>query len=623
MAFAGIVAVDGGPLHHGWQDAWPEALRRRGWPGRLRTTSSAVFLEWSTTQAAPGTFAGLPTVHADNDERLVACDARIDVPACAPGCIGDLLTAQIDAAAGGASFDIVGEFAVASWNPSSRELALACDATGCSPVYVARLGACVAFSTDLPILLALPGVSRRLDPVRLANQVLAGGLPRVGTTCYFDVRQVPAGCQWRFGAGTVDSTPSSLVRRASTRPFDPREGDAPVQLRRLLEEAVHGRIDERVVAVHLSGGLDSSTIACLAARHLRLKGRRLIALCAVLPPGLQGPETDERQHIDAVLAQEDNIDPVWVSASPAQAEVFGALPRWFDALGCPPANNSTHGLDLLGSVGRAHGVEVVLNGFGGDLFASADAHGTVLALARRAQFRRAWNDLAARQRLQGWRQAVRRELVSPLRTRFGRREPPLDDAIVRQDVLEGLRAGVGLRVNAAWQRLAALEPQAVMREIFKPGNLEYPTSNMVRFLSRAHGQDLRLPLLDLRIVDFMQRVPLHDLRWGGLPRGLFRQAIAGIVPESVRLRRDKGPAFDPAVMSRIAASRNGLQAWADDATRPCWQFLNRERFLAALAQVRPAARQHWRPDAFSAVLVGGSMGRFIDWHAGRETAGWE
>jgi len=623
MAFAGVVAVEGSPLPDDWQAAWPRALRRRGWSARLRTTSSAVFLEWPTTQAASGTAGTLACTPADDRERLVACDARIDVPACAPGGAAGLLTARLDAASAGASFDVAGEFAIATWNPASRELALGCDATGCNPVYVARYGACIAFSTDLPMLLALPGLSRRLDPVRLADLVLASGVRPAGATCYVDVRQVPAGCQWRLGPGTLDRAPSVLVRRASVQPFDPHAGPAPMQLRRLLEEAVHGRIDERVVAVHLSGGLDSSAIACLAARRLRREGRRLIALCAVLPPGQPGPETDERRHIEAVLAQEDNIDPVWVSAAPAQADVFSALPRWFDALGCPPANNSTHGLDLLGSVGRAHGVEVVLNGFGGDLFASADVHGTVLALARRAQFRRAWNDLAARRRLQGWRQAIRREIVSPLRARVARREPPLADAIVRQDVLEGLRASVGLRVNAAWQRLAGLEPQAVMQEIFKPGNLEYPTSNMVRFLSRAHGQDMRLPLLDLRIVDFMQQVPLHDLRWGGQPRGLFRQAIAGIVPESVRLRRDKGPAFDPAVMSRIAASRDALQAWAEDRSRPCWQFLNQERFLAALVQVRPAARQHWRQDAFSAVLAGGSLGRFIDWHAGREAAGWD
>ena len=623
MAFAGVVALEGGPLHDGWQDAWPAALRRRGWPGRLRTSSSAVFLEWSTTQVAPGAIAGLPTVHADDGERLAACDARIDAPACMSGSAADLLTAQLDAALAGASFDVVGEFAIASWNPSSRQLALACDATGCSPVYVVRFGACVAFSTDLPMLLALPGLSHRLDPVRLADQLLAAGVTPLGATCYVDVRQVPAGCQWRLGAGAVDSAPSVLHRRASTQTFDKRDGDAPTQLRRLIEEAVHGRIDERVVAVHLSGGLDSSAIACLAARRLRLQGRRLIALCAVLPPGMQGPENDERQHIEAVLAQEDNIDPVWVSAPPEQADVFGALPRWFEALGCPPLNNSTHALDLLGSVARAHGVEVVLNGFGGDLFASADVTGTVLALARRAQWRRAWNDLAARRRRHGWRLTIRRELVAPLRARLGLRAPSVADAIVRQDVLEGLRASVGLRANAGWERLAAMEPQAAMNELFKPGNLEYPTSNMVRFLSRAHGQDMLLPLLDLRIIDFMQRVPLHDLSWGNLSRGLFRQAIAGIVPESVRLRRDKGPAFDPAVMSRIAASRDELQAWADDTTRPCWQFLDRERFLAALVQVRPAARQHWRPDAFTAVLMGGSMGKFIDWHAGRETTGWD
>jgi asparagine synthase (glutamine-hydrolysing) len=625
MAFAGLVALEGAPLHAGWRDAWPAALRRRGWVARLRTTATAVFLDWSTADAgadADEITAPCPRPEfPGDDEPIVACDARIDAPAMSPGGAAELLTAQLDATQAGASFEVLGEFALARWNPSTRQLLLACDAVGCSPLYVTRYGGCTAFSTDLPMLLALPGLSRRLDTVRLVDQLLATGATPVGSTCYVDIRQVPSGTQWRLDAG--DSAPSPLVRRRPAAQFVKGRDDAAATLRALIEEAVHCRLDDRVVAVHLSGGLDSSTIACLTAQRLRRQGRRLLALCSVLPAGIQGPENDERQHIEAVLAQEDNIDPVWVSAPPEQADIFGALPQWLDALGCPPLNNATHPLALLGAAGRAHGVEVVLNGFGGDLFASSDGTGSVLALLRRGQWLRAWNDLATQRRSRGWRQAIRRELLAPVRARISPHAPPLSGAIVRQDVLEALQSGRKFRIDGARQRVSAMGPQEAMCEFVRPGNLDYPTSNMVQFLSRAHGQEMRLPLLDLRIVEFMQRVPVHELQRGGVPRGLFRSAVAGIVPESIRLRPDKGPAFDPAVMSRIAASRDDLQAWANDEGRPCWQFLNRERFLAALAQVRPAARQDWRADTFSAVLMGGSLGKFIDWHAGREATQWD
>ncbi len=57
------------------------------------------------------------------------------------------------------------------------------------------------------------------------------------------------------------------------------------------------------IAVHLSGGLDSATIACIAAQRLKQQGRRLLALCSVLPTDHVGPESDERHFIEAVLDQ--------------------------------------------------------------------------------------------------------------------------------------------------------------------------------------------------------------------------------------------------------------------------------------------------------------------------------
>ena len=64
----------------------------------------------------------------------------------------------------------------------------------------------------------------------------------------------------------------------------------------------------------LSGGLDSSAVACIAARELRKQGQRLTAVCSVLPEDHSGPEVDEREYIEYVRSQEDNIDLAHVLA---------------------------------------------------------------------------------------------------------------------------------------------------------------------------------------------------------------------------------------------------------------------------------------------------------------------
>ena len=92
-------------------------------------------------------------------------------------------------------------------------------------------------------------------------------------------------------------------------------------------------------------------------------------------------------------------------------------------------------------------------------------------------------------------------------------------------------------------------------------------------------------------------------------------SLRGILPEAIRMRRDKGGAFDPGIMSRIVAGRAALSAWAStDRDRPCWRYIDRSRYLAALAEVSSAPRAQWRQDTFNIVLMGGLIARFIDWH---------
>jgi asparagine synthase (glutamine-hydrolysing) len=413
--------------------------------------------------------------------------------------------------------------------------------------------------------------------------------------------------------------------RLTQKPYwSPREGpgitlagvDYAQELRRRLTAAVECRLrGGKRVAVHLSGGLDSSTVACLAARCLKRDGRRLLALCSLLPREHQGPESDERAYIEAVLAQEENIAPVWVR-TPVGMEPFGALTRWFDVLAQPSYSNVTHIEEQLGETGRAHGVDVVLSGFGGDLFASIPGQNAIRELLRAGRWGAALSTLGALHREQGasWPRLLRREILSPLLPSGLRPGQPAGacagsahpDLLKHRDARPKRTSAPPLGICSPWE---------MMRFVLAPGHIERPLAAYTQVFACEFAQEIRFPLLDSRVIEWMLDMPAVQFQLGGWPRSLMRRAMAGILPESIRLRREKGGAFDPAITSRFVAARAGLVRWAEETRdRRCWRYVDRERFLKTLQAVQAAPRGEWRQEFFRIVLSGGIIARFIEWH---------
>ncbi len=504
------------------------------------------------------------------------------------------------------------DVARAHWTHATRRLVMSRSHLGTRSIFYVAQGGFFAFASTLPALLALPGVSRTLDDGAIARALCLDGTGPANDTYYADIRRVPGGHALTLDAGALALTPLPAPWDVGPVPGEPE--DPAETLRALLIAAVESRLDDgKTIAVHLSGGLDSATIACIAARRLKQQGRRLIALCSVLPQDHVGPETDERRFIEAVLAQEDTIDPVWITL-PKEADPLGALPRWFDCLGEPHFSTVTHAEEVLGSVGRAHGVDVVLSGFGGDFFASAHGIPTAELHLRRGRFGAALAELRRQHRVHGtsWSRLLRDNVVRPLaRWRFLVQRAPANcaaPALIRRVIeREGRRPATSI------SKIRQL-PHQEMDHLLVPGHLERVLPGMRQLFAQSYGQDLRFPLLDTRLITLLRNLPETELHRDGQTRSIMRRATVGILPELVRLRLDKGPAFDPALAAHCATARPALQHWAEHAAPECWDYVDRARFLAALDTIRPSDRNGWQRQMFSIVLTGGRFAKFIDWH---------
>jgi asparagine synthase (glutamine-hydrolysing) len=157
-----------------------------------------------------------------------------------------------------------GMFAFALWDARRRELLLARDRLGVKPLYYLETGTSLLFASEIKSLLQAAGAVAELDP-RGLRRYLAYRYPYGDRTLFKGIRQLPP------GHILVANATGTVVRRYWDAP-EQVEGPAPAGVAEdflsLLDEAVKLRmISDVPLGSFLSGGLDSSAITALMARH--------------------------------------------------------------------------------------------------------------------------------------------------------------------------------------------------------------------------------------------------------------------------------------------------------------------------------------------------------------------
>lgn len=162
-----------------------------------------------------------------------------------------------------------GAFAFALWDAGRRQLMLARDRLGIRPLFYARRGAGLLFGSELKALLAHPAVQPRVDAQGLAQILTFVRTP--GSGVYQGIDELPP-------AHIALCTQAGFrTERYWALQSAPHSDDLPTTIQR-VQELLRGAVDRQLdtakpVAIMLSGGLDSSIIAALAAQRLRDEGQ--------------------------------------------------------------------------------------------------------------------------------------------------------------------------------------------------------------------------------------------------------------------------------------------------------------------------------------------------------------
>jgi asparagine synthase (glutamine-hydrolysing) len=425
---------------------------------------------------------------------------------------------------------VVGEYSLAVFDDKSSALLLTHDSFGLLPIFYRAVSTGVIFGSHLEDLATESGLDD-LDEEYIADYI---------ADCFYSSERTPYRSIRRvgFGRSIIYSSKKIIERRSWTfsHATSVLAGDREYEEKfvSLVAQAVAGALRAQApVWTELSGGLDSSTVACFAAR------RGAKALEAISLTYNRYAKADESKWMQLIL---DHCPMPWTKVDGDNILPFCELPDRFCAEpGLPMLDWGWHRSreKLVMKAGAA----AVLTGQGGDfvLFGLGTEPYYLADLVRTLKLRRLYSELA------NWRSADRQKRsmlfwlanygVSPL-IRY-MRDPP--------------RRPGKCPTMSPWIESHYAEKMALQERVGRIFSGDYRSVEQCWFidtLSKICGRianlnqlpesfEFRHPLLDRPLAEFMLALPSDQKFNPEMNRFLQRRALKSLLPEPLRLRYDK------------------------------------------------------------------------------------
>lgn len=471
-----------------------------------------------------------------------------------------------------------GMFAFAVWDRLERKLSLARDRMGEKPLYLGWVGSSFCFASELRALRRMPEWTPSIDRQALGFLLRFGYVPaplsihrgifKLPAANFITIAQDQAAtpirleefvkllqCYWSLPLVAVDGI---------ARPFPGNDLEALETLQKLLEDAVRMRMIADVpIGAMLSGGIDSSLISALMQRQ-STKPVRTFTI------GFREDHFDEAKHARQIADHIGSEHTEFTLVPDHALEVIPRLPEIYDE---PFADASQLPTILVSAIARQH-VTVALSGDGGDeLF-----HG----YGRYFDAHRIWRRI-------GFLPGNVRTKLAPMVNHFcqfssrfgnfgfrmGRLLKRIQAETFDEFYVNLLSLSLTSTTFRDWPKGAPCAPtlpeipqqlhEPAMRMMFIDQSLYLPEDILTKVdrASMAASLELRVPMLDHRIVEFSWRLPQH-MRFNGVDgKVLLRRLLYQHVPRQLVERPKHG--FEIPLNSWL---RNPLRDWMVDLLDP-------------------------------------------------------
>ncbi|MFZ4597884.1 MAG: asparagine synthase (glutamine-hydrolyzing) [Terrimicrobiaceae bacterium] len=438
-----------------------------------------------------------------------------------------------------------GMWAFAIYDTHTRRIFLSRDRFGKKPLYYFHRSGTFAFASELTALLEHPMAPRELSELSRVKFFAHGLLPAPNT---------PFEAIWKLPAGhNLIVEPDATACRVSRYwrfLIEPEESglsddELAAQLLEKLSLATSRRLLADVpLGIFLSGGIDSSAVAALAAQKIAGSDLQTFTI------GFSEPTFDESAPARRMAAflgtnhREERLD---------LDSAIDFLPQIFDRLDEPQGDASLLPTWLLCRFARRH-VTVALGGDGGDeLFAGYDPFRAIRAAD--AYSRIVPRPLHAALRMLAAQLPVSHANISLdfkiKRTLRGLSHPPRLWNPVWLSALEpgelarftGSRFGVEdiySEAIEAWDACANDDPVDRTLQYFTEIYLQDGILAKADRASMMNSLEVRSPFLDIDVADFARKLPNRFKLRGGRTKYLLKRALRGLVPDDIIDRKKKG-----------------------------------------------------------------------------------
>jgi asparagine synthase (glutamine-hydrolysing) len=439
-----------------------------------------------------------------------------------------------------------GMFAFAIWDAKTEVLFLAVDRFGIKPLYYSSLDGDLVFGSELACLLASGRLEKAIDDAALAEYFTLGYIPPPATIFSSASKLEPGtSLEWRPGSGVE-------VRRywdvPSPTGADVPAGDLRASLRELLRDAVRAHLVSDVpLGAFLSGGIDSSSVVALMSEV----SDEPVETFSI---GFQDRAHDERA-LARLVAARFNTNHHELVVEPESIDVLPKLVSHFQE---PFADSSALPTYYMSKLAR-ESVKVALSGDGGDELFVGYTTFLGVELARRAQAlpsvaRRAlvalpqalpqrgtgrWNDRRAK--WQKWAADTALPPEAAYRSKITMSGLSVVGPLLGADLRARLEQQNPFR---AVDRSLSVNGRAgpVERALYAGVKVSLAGDMLVKVdrMSMANSLEVRVPLLDHVVAEFVARLPVaaRAPRWR--LKALLRQTMADVLPREVLRQRKHG-----------------------------------------------------------------------------------
>ena len=435
-----------------------------------------------------------------------------------------------------------GMFAIALWDKRYEKLILARDRVGKKPLFYAWHGDVLLFGSEIKAILAWPGFKREPNYEAIHHYLSLQYVPSPWSA-FKGVHKLP---QASYMVATREGNVEIQNYWSLPQPSQAQHRPLPElkeELVCLLDETVRMRmISDVPLGAFLSGGVDSSAVVAMMARH---SSTRVKTFCI----GFDEASYDERAYA-RMVAERYDTDHHEMVVRPNAAAVLPLLAWHYNEPFADPSAIPTY---YVSQIARQH-VTVALNGDGGDeSFLGYSRYSQCLQTEWISSLPRPLRQIASRivqsippemDRHRALR--VARRWLSYVSEKDSRRYAPSMAYFYDHDKVAGYDRNLLPFLSSS--SLDLLEPYFQRYNSYVGGaawadiHTYLPDDLLVKvdIASMAHGLEARSPLLDHKLMEWAARIPSSQKMQWGVSKAILKSALEPYLPNEILYRPKMG-----------------------------------------------------------------------------------